>query len=136
MVPSLSFVPLSSELHLASHGQQLTCMPQVFVYLKVSWTMGSRKPWRKVCSGKWTLTLSAWLRVLSPDRVLVKVSWSISVTCAFIITICNLASLNVCPKISYSHVWIILILLSLGLTERCGLQPLWLCVPPSPALKP
>lgn len=67
MVPSLSFVPLSSEILLASHGQQLTC---VFVFLEVSWTMGSRKPWRKVCSGKWTLTLCAWLRVLSPDKLL------------------------------------------------------------------
>ena len=34
---------LSSELLLASHGQQLACIPQVFVCLEVSWTMGKQE---------------------------------------------------------------------------------------------
>lgn len=104
---------LPSELPLASYGQQLTCTSQVFVYL-VSWVMGKEEALEEV-----VVTHPIYqVESLKSSQNMRLCGLIYPIAFDFIINICKLESLTVCPKISYSYVWIVLIILSFGLTER------------------
>lgn len=86
--PHVAGVP-SLSLSLAGLSQAAAYLCTPGVCLEVSWTVGSRKTCRKVFSGKRTLTLSACLKALSPDKLLVNVS-SLVYPCHMSIHYCHL----------------------------------------------
>lgn len=84
-------------------------------------------PGGKPASSKWwSLTLSDRLRVLSPAGVLLYVSWSTpSYVCSLLIYV-SLNLLIITPQISYSCVWIVLILYVLDFQKGVIAQLPWL----------
>lgn len=85
----------SFELLLASQGQQLPHTPQVGGVVLVVGKQEALEEglfWQVV-----SLVLSTRQKVFSLATVLVHVAWSAPAVCVFVINVCKLESLNVCP---------------------------------------